>query len=427
MNITVVGTGFVGVVSAAVYASLGHTVQGLDIDNERIALLKKSVVPFFEPELEELLRKQQQVGNLSFTTSYQDAIPSADLVIIAVGTPSSENGAVDLRFVESVIDECAPLIKDAAIIAVKSTVPPGTFKQLTERMNHKNHSRYHLASLPEFLKEGSAVQDSLHPDRVVIGTTDSHVAKVLKELHQPLNAPMLVVSPESAQMGKYAANAYLATRITFINEVANLCEQYSANIEEVISVFGHDTRIGMHYWYPGFGYGGSCFPKDVKELAHLSSDSGLRDDLFTFITQKNTQRIPQLIKDYQSKIGDFKGKKVAVLGLSFKPQTNDTRESPALHVVPLLLKKGAKISGYDPKATIKNEIKDINYTECTSIEEAISDAAVVFALIEWPEIVQYDFAQVRKEKNAFFIDARNQFKPEVIEKAGYTYIGVGRS
>lgn len=426
MNITVVGTGFVGVVSSAVYASLGHKVTGLDISEERIKALKNSKVPFFEPGLEELLESEQNKGGLTFTTSYTDAIPHSDLIIIAVGTPSSESGEVDLRFVHSVVDSVAPLIKKDTIIAVKSTVPPGTFSELSKRIKSKTDVSFYLASLPEFLKEGSAVEDSLHPDRVVIGSSDDSVIEQLKKLHEPLGAPLIVVSAESAQMGKYAANSYLAIRITFINEIANLCEANGSDIDQVIDVFGHDARIGKHYWYPGFGYGGSCFPKDVKELSHVSKQNGDDSSLFSYITQRNTERIPKLLEEFEKKVGGFDNKKVAVLGLSFKPNTDDTREAPSLHLIPLLLEKGAEVQGYDPKASVTEFIEDTSYSEVSSIEEACEEADVIFAVIEWNEITSFDFSKVFKKSSQYFIDARNQFSSESIKKIGFNYIGIGK-
>lgn len=428
MNITVIGTGFVGVVSAAVYSSLGHTVFGLDIDEKKIEGLSRSKVPFFEPDLEELLKKQQKGGNLSFTTAYEKAISQSELMVIAVGTPSKADGEVNLDFVYAVIDSLVPYLQENSIIAVKSTVPPGTFKSLHARISAKTKVNFHLASLPEFLKEGTAVSDALNPDRVVIGAEDLAVADRLSELHSPLGAPIITVSPESAQMGKYAANAYLATRITFINEIANLCQQNGADIEEVIKVFGHDQRIGMHYWYPGFGYGGSCFPKDVKELSHISQESGDSDSLFTFLSERNKKRIPNLLTYFEKKIGGFDGRKVAVLGLSFKPHTDDIREAPSLAIIPNLVKRGAVVVGYDPKAQLSQYgVKFDNFTQQDTIDAACKDADIILALIEWPEITEFSFKKVRKQGGKqYFIDARNQFSPSQIQSAGFSYLGIGR-
>lgn len=430
MKITIIGTGFVGVVSAAVYASFGHEVVGLDIDEKKVESLKKSKVPFYEPNLEELLKTTQKEGQLTFTTSYKEAITDSDVIMIAVGTPSSADGNADLRFVFAASESLAPFLKEKAVVVVKSTVPPGTLEEVEKRINNTAKVEYFTASVPEFLKEGTAVYDTLNPDRVVIGATNDFVFEILEELHKPLNAPVIKISPESAQMAKYSANAYLATRITFINQIADLCEKNGADIQEVVSAIGIDKRIGKHYWYPGFGYGGSCFPKDVKELAHYSRKVGEGGNLFNKISEINENRISKLLDNYAKEVGGFDGKTVAVLGLSFKPHTDDMREAPSTKVIPHLLSSGAFVRGFDPKAlpVVKNFIKeDKNATYHKSIEEAAQGADVIISLIEWPEIIGFDFSKVRDEKrDQFFIDARNQFSPEKVEKWGYKYFGVGR-
>lgn len=430
MKITVIGTGFVGVVTAAVYASFGHEVVGLDIDEKKIESLKNSKVPFYEPNLEEMLKTTQKEGNLTFTTSYKSAVTNSDVIIIAVGTPSAEDGNADLRFVYAASESAAPYLKESAVVVVKSTVPPGTLPKVEQKIREKTAVDFFTASLPEFLKEGTAVHDTLHPDRIVIGATKEHAFEILTQLHSPLQAPIIRVSPESAQMAKYAANAYLATRITFINQIADLCEKNGADIQEVIDAISEDKRVGGHYWYPGFGYGGSCFPKDVKELAHYSRSVGEDDNLFNKITQINESRISKLLDNYSNKIGGFQGKTVAVLGLSFKPNTDDMREAPSVKAIPYLLSKGARVRGFDPKAleAVKYFIKeDENSTYYDEISRACENADVILALVEWPEIVAYDFSLVRDvSKKQFFIDARNQFDPQSIKQIGYKYFGVGR-
>ncbi len=430
MKITVIGTGFVGVVSASVYASFGHEVVGLDIDKAKIESLKNSKVPFYEPNLEELLKTTQKTGNLTFTTSYQEAVTNSDVVIIAVGTPSGIDGNADLRFVYSASESLAPYLKDKAVVVVKSTVPPGTLDKVKERIDNTVKVNYYLASLPEFLKEGTAVYDTLHPDRVVIGADDSFVFELLEDLHKPFNAPVIKVSPESAQMAKYSANAYLATRITFANQIADLCEKNGADVQEVINCIGVDRRIGKHYWYPGFGYGGSCFPKDVKELAHYSRTVGEGDNLFNKVNELNEQRIYRLLDSYSEKIGGFADKQVAVLGLSFKPNTDDMREAPSTKVIPYLVNQGSFAKGFDPKAlsVVKHFIKaDERISYYQTIDEALDNVDVIIALIEWPEIVSFDFSKARiDDKKQVFIDARNQFNKEKLEKMGFEYYGVGR-
>jgi UDPglucose 6-dehydrogenase len=439
MNICIIGTGFVGVVSSAVFASFGNTVVGLDIDQAKIDKLKQGIVPFYEPGLTDLLLEQQQKGHLQFTTDYKAAISEADVIMIAVGTPSAPDGQADLTYVLASAQSLAPFLKEGAIVAIKSTVPPGTLAKVGEKITPLTKVKFFTASLPEFLKEGSAVQDTLHPDRVVIGASENQVFETLEKLHQPLNAPIVRVSPESAQMAKYAANAYLATRITFINQIADLCEKNQADIQDVIQAIGYDKRIGSHYWYPGFGYGGSCFPKDVKELAAYSRAVGEANNLLNKVNEINDQRVWNLLDKYGQTLGGWENKKVAVLGLSFKPNTDDTREAPSTRVIPYLVTHGAQVTGYDPQVKWSSNfeyrmpgstatLNQTSFTQLPSIQEATQDAEVIIVLIEWKEITAYDFSTVRKANTPqWFIDARNQFSPATMKELGFTYIGVGRS
>jgi len=431
MNICVIGTGFVGVVSAAVYASFGHTVVGLDIDPNRIEKLKQGSVPFFEPGLTELLLEQQKTGHLTFTTHYQEAVPSAEIIIVVVGTPSTAEGQVNLTYLYAACESLAPYLAEDSIVVIKSTVPPGTLPDVKKFLIERTkHHKFGLAALPEFLKEGTAVQDTLHPDRIIIGATEPEVFAKLEKLHQPLHAQIIKLSPASAQMAKYASNAYLATRITFINQIADLCEKNGADILEVIQGMSLDQRIGAQYWYPGLGYGGSCFPKDVKELAAYSRSVGLADNLLNDLDYLNEVRIPRLFNTYKKLVGGWTGKKVAVLGLSFKPNTDDIRDAPSIKVIQLLLNEGAEVIGYDPKATenIKLFLAQTEHlTYAASLDQAVKDADVIIALIEWPEIIKYDFTQHRrKDVPQWIIDTRNQLNRQILTAAGYRYIGVGR-
>lgn len=431
MNITVIGTGFVGVVSAAVYASFGHEVVGLDIDEKKIASLKKAKVPFYEPGLEELLKQQQATGKLNFTTNYKTAISDADVILIAVGTPSAPDGQADLRFVFASVESLAPHLKKDAIVAIKSTVPPGTLKTVEKLIGKHTKLNFYTASLPEFLREGSAVEDTLHPDRIVIGASEAKVFEVLEKLHQPFQAPIVKVKPESAQMAKYAANAYLATRITYINQIADLCEKNGADVEDVVQAIGLDKRIGKHYWYPGMGYGGSCFPKDVKELAAYSRAVGEGDNLFNKINELNDARIPKLLQQLEKRLDGWHGKTIAVLGLSFKPNTDDMREAPAAKVIPILLSKGAKVQSFDPMADwatfFRLEKLEAHHQQAKAIEAAVKNADLIIAMVEWPQITGFDFATVKtKAREQWFFDARNQFEPATIKQAGYHYLGLGR-
>lgn len=429
MTVTVIGTGFVGVVTAAVFSSLGNTVIGLDVDEQKIQKLRNSSVPFYEPGLEELLKSQQIAGNLSFTTNYQEAISGADVVMLAVGTPSTPEGGADLQYLLAATESLAPHVKDSVIIAVKSTVPPGALRQLEPILSAHTSKRFYLASLPEFLKEGSAVEDTLHPDRIVIGATEPEVFSRLRELHTPLGAPIIEISPESAQMAKYSANAYLATRITFINQIADLCEKNGADIEEVIAAISQDRRIGEHYWYPGMGYGGSCFPKDVKELAHYSRTVGEGDNLFNKISSLNEDRVEVLLEKYEQAVGGWGNKKVAVLGLSFKPNTDDMREAPSTKVIPILLNKGAVVTGYDPQALeVAQQIlpKHENLSFAEEIKTACEGADVIFALIEWSQIVSFNYSSIKQDKPQWIIDVRNQLNENDLKNQGFAYLSVGK-
>lgn len=436
MNITIIGTGFVGVVSSAVFASFGHQVFGLDIDQAKIDKLNQAKIPFFEPGLETLVRQVIKKGNLSFTTDYKEAISNSEIILIAVGTPSAPDGQADLSYVYAATKSLAPYLADQTIIAVKSTVPPGTCDKVGKIVSKlKPKVRFFVASLPEFLREGSAVQDTLHPDRVIIGALDPFVIDKLSKLHKSFSAPIVVMKPNSAQMCKYTGNAYLATRITFINQIANLCEVNGANILEVIEGIGLDKRIGKHYWYPGFGYGGSCFPKDVKELAAYARAVKHEDNLMVTVSHLNETRIPKLLTSYERKVGGFDRQTIAVLGLSFKPNTDDLREAPSLKVIPYLLDKGAKVRAYDPMATEaarqffkgKNFKLGENFQITDDLVSAIDKADIIFVLIEWPQFTSLDANYFSKyaKPGAVFIDARDQFDPESFRKAGLKYFGVG--
>ncbi|OGJ16029.1 MAG: hypothetical protein A2632_01640 [Candidatus Pacebacteria bacterium RIFCSPHIGHO2_01_FULL_46_16] len=429
MKVAVIGTGFVGVVTATIYASFGNEVVGLDIDEAKVRLLTAGSIPFHEPGLSELLTAELAVGRLRFTTSYEAAITAANVVIIAVGTPSKPDGSADLSYVLAVARSLAPYLHDGAVVVVKSTVPPGTFVTVAEEIRGQTTTMFELASVPEFLKEGTAVEDTLHPDRVVIGADAPAAIARLKELHAPLQVPVVVVSVNSAQMAKYAANAYLATRITFINQVADLCDHAGADIQEVIAAMGMDERIGKHYWYPGLGYGGSCFPKDVRELAHFAESQHEVPNLFSLLSQLNESRVAHVFAEWSAVVGEWREKRVSVLGLSFKPNTDDTRDAPSLQVIPWLLEHGAQVTAYDPKANapIKRVLgAQTGLRFAANLEQAVEQADVILVLIEWPEFLTFDFGTTRQNKPQFFLDARNQFDPTRLRSLGYVYAGIGR-
>ena len=427
MVITVIGTGFVGVVSAGVFASFGHTVYGLDVVVDKVASLNQGKVPFFEPNLEELISYGISQGHLHFTTEYEEVIPKSSIIIIAVGTPSAPDGTADLTYVLTAAEALAPYLTDKSIVAIKSTVPPGTNQKVRDMIVKHTAVEFAVASLPEFLREGSAVDDTINADRVVIGAEEEWAIDLLLTLHKPISGERIVIKPESAQMAKYSANAYLALRITFANHIADLCEKTGAQIEDVIQAIGCDKRIGTHYWYPGLGYGGSCFPKDVKELAAVSKKLGYKNNLLVEIDESNEARINQKMDEYETLVGGFKGKMVAVLGLSFKPNTTDMRVAPSLKVIPYLRDKKAVVKAFDPKAN--EEAKKIwpGIFFGDSIEETIHEAEVIILLVEWDEFKDMDLKVVaeRASIGAWIIDTRNMLDRNKVEVAGLHYKGIG--
>lgn len=423
MTITVIGTGFVGVVSSAVFSSFGNTVYGVDVDKAKIDSLSTGKVPFFEPHLEEMVQEGIKQGKLKFTTNYAEAIPQSEIVIIAVGTPSAADGTADLKYVFAAAESLAPHLQDKTIVAIKSTVPPGTNIKVEEIIRTHSQKEIAVVSLPEFLREGVAVSDTLKADRVVIGANIPWAVEKLLTLHQPITGERVIISPESAQMAKYSANAYLAMRITFINQIADICEKTGAQIDEVIQAIGHDKRIGTHYWYPGLGYGGSCFPKDVKELAAVSRKLGEENSVLILMDQVNEVRIHRKMEEFGEKIGGWENKTVAVLGLSFKPNTTDMREAPALKVIPYLQDKKAIIKAYDPKAMDEARKFWPNIFYARDLGEAVDQTDVVLLLVEWDEFKQLDFSRIKT--GGWVIDTRHLLDKKVIKDLGLHHIGIG--
>ena len=430
MTIGVVGVGFVGLVSAAVFSKFGNTVWAVNRDKQKSDELKKGKIPFFEPGLEELVKESVDAGRLKFTTEYSEAISDADVVMIAVGTPSAPDGTADLSAVFGAAKSLAPYIKTGAIVIVKSTVPPGTNDKVREIIKTITKKQFYTASVPEFLREGTAVEDTLHPDRILIGSDEPQVIKKLLELHRPLNGETVVMRPESAQLTKYSANAYLANRIVFINQISDLAEKTGADVQEIIRGMGLDRRIGLHYWWPGLQYGGSCFPKDVKELAAYARRVGEGDGLFEKIDQLNENRLLKLLTRFEKVVGGWNGKTVAVLGLSFKPNTDDMREAPSMKVIPILTAAGATVSVYDPQVSghAKKILGDSVAKYAANPYEAVKDADALIILVEWDEFKSLDLAKVKKNMapGAVFIDTRNLYDPQIIKEAGLKYVGIGR-
>lgn len=430
MTISVIGVGFVGLVTAAVFSKFGNEIYAINRDKKKSEDLKKGKLPFFEPNLDELVRSNVQAGRLHFTTSYAEAIPQSDIVMIAVGTPSAPDHRADLSHVFDAAKSLAPYLTSDAIVVIKSTVPPGTNDQVKEIIRKRTKKKFFVASIPEFLREGTAVEDSLHPDRILVGASEPNVIKQLLELHRPIDAEKLVMKPESAQLAKYAANAYLANRIVFVNQIADVAEKTGADVQEIIRGMGLDQRIGLHYWWPGLQYGGSCFPKDVKELAAYARVVGEGDGLFEKIDQLNEARLPKMLKKFERGVGGWDGKTIAILGLSFKPNTDDMREAPAVKVVPVLKQKGATIHVYDPQAMdiARSKLKDHVDLFAPSVYDATKGADALIILVEWDEFKSLDLSRIKKamKPHPVFVDTRNLYDPERVMEIGFKYIGIGR-
>ena len=427
MNVGVVGVGYVGLVSSAVFAKFGHQIRALDIDKKKIKSLKEKKIPFYEPNLKELVEEGVNAGNLVFTTSYQETVLNADIIFICVGTPAKRDGSYNLDYVFSAAKSIAKNLKKKTLIVVKSTVPPETNEAVKKTIKKNTTIPFEVASCPEFLREGSAVNDCLHPLRIVIGVESNWAKKLLLELHQSIKAPKLVCDPNSAQMIKYAANAFLATKISFINLIARLCDQIGADIKRVTEGLGLDPRIGKQFLNAGLGYGGSCFPKDTWALITFARQKKIDFDFLSAVDKINQTQIDYFIKKIKSLTGDLKGKTAAVLGLAFKPETDDVREARSILLIQKLQKLGAKISAYDPvaSASAKKVLKNVKYA--SDAYQAVKKADVLCLVTEWQEFKDLDFKRIKKlMRRPIIVDARNIYQPERLKKLGFIYEGIGR-
>ena len=431
MKITMIGTGYVGLVTGTCFAESGNDVTCLDVDSRKVQLLNDGGVPIYEPGLEELVKRNAAAGRLTFTTSYEDAISSAQCVFICVGTPQDESGAADLRYVQSAAESMAPYLNANAVVVCKSTVPVGTNRRVAAWIQAKTDTAFSMASNPEFLKEGSAIDDFTKPDRVVVGVDDPAGAEILLELYRPFlrtEKPFISVGIESAEMIKYAANCMLATKISFINEIANICERVGADINEVRKGIGHDARIGFAFLFPGVGYGGSCFPKDVRALAALASEYGVEPRILRTVDETNNQQKQVLFRkllDYFG--GDLTGRTIAVWGLSFKPRTDDIREAPALVMIHSLLEAGAIVKVHDPVAleNVRKEIGD-RITYCDHHYDACEGADAIAIVTEWNEFRNPDFDYIKlKMKSPVIFDGRNLYDRTKMAARGFHYSGIG--
>jgi UDPglucose 6-dehydrogenase len=432
MKIAVIGTGYVGLVTGTCFADSGNDVTCVDIDRAKIDRLKAGDIPIYEPGLAEMVRENQAVERLSFTTDLAAAVSVAEVVYLAVGTPQSDNGSADMRALWSVVDGIAPHLRPEAIVVTKSTVPVGTCSKIAARLKERTGRDCDVASNPEFLKEGSAIEDFIKPDRVVVGVRREEVGDTLRELYKPFlrtEKPFLQMSPESAELTKYVANALLSTKISFINEMANLCERMSADINDVRRGIGHDSRIGFAFLFPGVGYGGSCFPKDVRALVRMAEEHGIEPQMMRVVDEVNERQkqvfIEKLGAHFQS---NLRGKTIAVWGLAFKPRTDDIREAPALVLIDWLLEQGAVVRVHDPEA-MENVRKDYGdkLTYCKKPMQALEGADALAIMTEWGDYQRPEFKKMYQRMNAPVIfDGRNLYEPWTMERLGFTYHSIGR-
>jgi UDPglucose 6-dehydrogenase len=434
MKIAVIGTGYVGLVSGACFSHFGFDVICIDQNAAKITALENGVIPIYEPGLDTVVAASRRKGNLKFTTHLADALSDADVVLIAVGTPTkSGDDHADLTYVFEAGRQIAKLISKYTVVVIKSTVPVGTSSRLTALMKESNpKAQFDVASNPEFLREGSAVDDFLRPDRVVIGVNTKAAEAVMRQLYQPLSAssvPLVVTSSASAELIKYAANCYLAMRIGFVNQIADVCEAVGADIKQVALGAGLDKRIGLHYFAPGPGFGGSCFPKDTRALMALAKDSGKPVSIIEEVVAANEKR-RYAVADRVIAImgGNVTGCKVAILGIAFKADTDDIRDAAALAVIPALQAKGAQISAYDPAAMEHGRNSFENVIWCNDIYSAATGADIVVVLTEWNEFRGVDFSKLKMAvKGQVIVDFRNLYVPEEVVKAGFSYHSLGRA
>jgi UDPglucose 6-dehydrogenase len=432
MKIAVVGTGYVGLVTGTCLSETGNHVSCIDIDQKKIEKLKNGIVPIYEPGLEALFERNTKQGRLTFTTNLKEGIKGAKVIFLALPTPPGEDGSADLKYILKVADDLGPLLEEYTIIIDKSTVPVGTAEKVHARIAAHAKVDFDVVSNPEFLREGVAVEDFMKPDRVVIGSSSPKANKVLETLFAPLvrqGNPVIFMDERSAELTKYAANSFLATKITFMNEIANLCEKLGADVDAVRKGIGTDSRIGKRFLFAGIGYSGSCFPKDVQALAKSSQEVDYDFKILNSVMEINetqkTKLIPK-IKEYFG--GDISGKTIAVWGLAFKPYTDDIREAPALANIKALLALGAKIKAYDPEAM--ENVKAIMGDEielCNDEYHAIEGADALLIMTEWPVFRTPEFDKLSKElKNKVIFDGRNLYEPKQVEELGFKYFSIGR-
>jgi UDPglucose 6-dehydrogenase len=428
-NICVVGAGHVGLVTSACFAELGNNVVCMDDDIRKIEGLKKSVLPFYEPGLEVMVLQNMKAGRLSFTCSLEESIGKSDIIFIAVGTPQKSNGEADLTSVENVASRIACAINGYKLIVEKSTVPikTGDWISKTIKLNCKKGIEFDIASNPEFLREGAAIHDFMQPDRIVIGVGTEKAAKLLTEIYKPIHSPLVITDVKTAELIKHASNSFLALKISYINAVSNICDRTGADVLKVAEGMGFDKRIGKDFLCAGVGYGGYCFPKDISAFIRMAEEVGYDFELLKAVQKINDYQRQLIVKKVKDALWNLKGKTACILGLSFKPNTDDMRESPSIYIIGELQKQGVLIKVYDPQAmeAAKAFLQDVEY--CQNPYEAAKDSDVLILVTEWDEFKNLDFTKIKKLlKQPIIIDGRNIFDPATMKEHGLIYSGIGR-
>jgi len=429
MTITFVGHGYVGLVTAAVFADFGNKVYVIGHTKEKIDKLNSGIIPIYEPGLEELVKKNVNAKRLIFTLDYNPAIPESDVVFIAVGTPTTKTGDADLSTVLAVAEKIGQNLKGYTVVTTKSTVPAGTNKKVKRILEESKPqgTEVDYASIPEFLREGTAISDTTNPDRVVIGTDCKRAQELLIKLHEPIKAPLVLTNFETAELIKYASNAFLALKISYANAIAKLSESLGADALKVLEGIGADKRIGNKFLSPGPGYGGSCFPKDVKALISIAKDNDYQFSLLEEVENINHQSRRDIVRKARKILGDLRNRQIGILGLAFKANTDDMRDAPAIDIINLLQNDGAKVSAFDPKSmgTAAAVLKNVDYKK--DAYEVAKDADLIIILTEWNEFKELDFSKIKTAmKSPNIIDGRNLYEPEQMKAQGFNYIGIGR-
>lgn len=432
MQIAVIGTGYVGLVSGACFAEFGIHVTCVDVDTTKIEKLNNNIIPIYEPGLDQVVEKNVKAGRLEFTTDLKAAVEKSKVVFFAVGTPPREDGTPDMSYYQQAAEDVAGAMNGYKVLVTKSTVPVGTGKWLRNFVAERipEGMTFGVASNPEFLREGAAITDFMRPDRVVIGSNEAEAIEVMKELYRPLyliETPIVITSLEAAELIKYAANAFLATKITFINEVANLCDAIGCDVHDVARGMGMDNRIGRKFLHPGPGYGGSCFPKDTRALTTVADQFGVETRIVDAVIEANEFQRQAMIPKIEKLVGDLSGKKIGMLGLSFKPETDDMRESPAIAICHGLIERGATVRAFDPVAMdeSKHYINGIEYA--ADEYDALNDADAAVIVTEWNQFRSLDLEKVKSLlKEPKIADLRNVYEPDDMRELGFEYIGVGR-